>query len=83
MMKMKYNSMKIAFRELNQKSKLCKIISFWDYSYLLNLLYKNLRKMRTNYSIDKKKDCINYIFDLLYNYDLKLKINQLKYNYKI
>ena len=83
MMKIKYNSMKIAFRELNQKSKLCKIISFWDYSYLLNLLYKNLRKMRTNYSIDKKKDCINHIFDLLYNYDLKLKINQLKYNYKI
>ena len=39
--------------------------------------------MRTNYSIDKKKDCINHIFDLLYNYDLKLKINQLKYNYKI
>ena len=33
--------------------------------------------------IVEKKDIINHIFDLLYNYDLKLKINQLKYNYKI
>ena len=44
-------------------------------------LKKAGQRSTEQFSLDDSE--INNIFDLLYNYDLKLKINQLKYNYKI
>ena len=78
-----YTSIVNTFKNLNQKSKLCKSIYNYYYNNSLDLLYIVFYKIKFNHNIDKKINYAKNILKSIYNYDFKLQLNQFKYNFKL
>lgn len=83
MLNIQYTSIVNIFKDLNQKSKLCKSIYNYYYNNSLDLLYIVFNKLKFNHNIDKKLNYAKNILKSIYNYDFKLQLNQFKYNFKL
>tara|TARA_Y100000591_G_C21578186_1_gene566885 strand:- start:112 stop:771 length:660 start_codon:yes stop_codon:yes gene_type:complete len=83
MLNIQYTSIVNTFKDLNQKSKLCKSIYNHYYNNSLSLLHIVFGEIKYNYHIDKKITYGKNILNFIYDYDSKLKINQFKCNFKL
>jgi len=83
MKNIQYTSIVNIFKDLNQKSKLCKSIYNYYYNNLFDLLYIVFNKIKFNHNIYKKINYATNILKSIYNHDFKLLLNQFKYNFKL